>query len=92
MLFQVVIKMTNGFTLYVDESGDRGTSNVRSASSGGSSPFMVLGGVMIADDLKLPLTSSLQQISSQLSVSQLHCQNINHHKQVFYARTVLKRL
>jgi len=52
--------LTNSFTLYVDESGDGGTSNVRSSSGSGSSQFMVLGGVLVADDLKLPLTSSLQ--------------------------------
>jgi len=80
--------MTNGFTFYVDESGDSGTSNIRSSSGGGASPFMVLGGVMIADCEREKLHSSLEQISSHLGVPQLHCKNLNHHKQVFYARTV----
>ena len=80
--------MTRSYTFYVDESGDSGTSRIRSPSSGGSSQFMVLGGVLIADDSKNSITSSLQQICSHLGLQQLHCQNINHHKQVYCARTV----
>lgn len=79
--------MSRSYTFYVDESGDSGTTNIRSFTSGGASPFMVLGGVLVADDLKSPLTSSLEQIFSDLRVSQLHCKNLNHHKKVFYART-----
>lgn len=80
--------MTKSFTLYVDESGDSGTSKIRSSKSRGASQFMVLGGVLIEDNLKEQLASSLQQIREHLSLEYLHCQSLKHHKQVYCARAV----
>lgn len=80
--------MAKAYTLFVDESGDSGISNIRSEEIGGSSQFMVLGGVLIADDLKESLSSSLNQICSDLEIKRLHCKNIQHPKKVYYSRTV----
>ena len=41
--------MSKNYTLYIDESGEAGINKVRSDLSPGASPYMTLGGCLVAN-------------------------------------------
>lgn len=79
--------MAAKYRLLIDESGEAGIAKVRTASSGGASPYMTLGGVIIRNSDAGKLEDTLQEISATLK-KPLHCVGLNHSQKVFYARTI----
>ena len=78
--------MSETYTFYIDESGDAGTSQVRSDAEGGASPYMTLGGVLVRDNDEQRLKQFLTDMKSRLGIKTLHCADMNHNRKVYYAR------
>lgn len=80
--------MTLRYTLYVDESGDLGLSNVRvRIDDKGASPFFSLGAALIPDSVRVDLRSELNGISKDFSKF-LHCTKLNHLQKAYYSHRV----
>lgn len=80
--------MSKRYTLFVDESGDAGTSKIRSEIGGGASPFMVLGGVLIEEKNRCRIDGLLSKICAALKCKTLHCKELSHSQKLYYARAV----
>ncbi len=75
------------FTLFVDESGDAGITKVSDGNSPGSSPYMVLGAVLVDSAHAKSLLSKLKSLSSEFR-KPLHCSRLKHEMKVRFAREV----
>lgn len=76
------------YTLYVDESGDSGIERVQTINTGGATPFMTLGAVLIPESEKGEVIKAVKSITKKLGKDFLHCKNLKHAQKVFYARTL----
>lgn len=76
------------FKLFVDESGEAGIEKVRTHTSRGASPFMVLGGAIVLASQKQALLEKLEKIRSTIGKKELHCNELNHAKKVYYSRSI----
>ena len=79
--------MPETYTFYIDESGDAGTSRVRSGTEGGASPYMTLGGVLVRDSDAHGVEQFLTGLVSDLGIRTLYCADMNHQRKVHYARS-----
>jgi len=79
------------YTLYVDESGETGFSKIRTATSGGASPYLTLGAVLVPDMTKDFIATKLLDIASELGKNELHCNKMKHNQKVYYAREISKQ-
>lgn len=83
--------MKNRFTLFIDESGDSGIGTVRSAEvSRGSSPYMTMGGALIANSSLANARETLEQIRIDVGKKRLHCSDLDHYQKLFYIRCLAK--
>lgn len=78
------------YTLYVDESGDAGLGNVRTATTGGATPYFTLGAVLVSDDISDPLCAHLKDVEQEIGKGTLHCQQLKHRQKVYFAREMAK--
>jgi hypothetical protein len=74
------------YTLYIDESGDPSTRNVRTTVSPGATPYMVLGAVLVKNDPKEHVISELENIKSKINKKTLHCSDLNHFQKRYFAK------
>ncbi len=81
-----------GYTFFFDESGQAGIAKIRSDTERGASPYMVLGGVLIRDDMLDESRSKLKVIADELELKDgiLHCVNLSHPKTIYVAAKVAK--
>lgn len=80
--------MKTRFTLYVDESGEAGIEKVRTANSGGASPYMTLGAVLIPNQSRAHMTKALEKLKVEIGKKRLHCAELKHYQLLHYARAV----
>ncbi len=76
------------YTLFIDESGEAGIANVRSSASGGASPYMTLGAVLIPNVLHSKVTEKLALITKRFDKKNLHCNRLRHEQKVRYSKVV----
>ncbi len=76
------------YTLFVDESGDMGIQKIRSDSTSGASPYMVLGAVMVENSLKENLCETLKEIQKEIGKETLHCKTLEHRARVYFAQQI----
>lgn len=79
------------YTLFVDESGDTGIGKIRSDDSGGATPYMTLGAVLIPETKKADIQEAIGNVSLTLNKSFLHCNQLKHVQKIFYAREMSKQ-
>jgi len=79
------------FTLYIDESGEAGIEKVRTANSGGASPYMTLGAVLIPNQSRVGATKALEKLKDDIGKKRLHCAELKHYQILHYARSVAVR-
>lgn len=78
------------WTLLVDESGDTGISKVRTSTSPGSNPYLVLGAVLIPDRNLSFAQKKLSSIEAKLGRSWKHATDLNHFQTVYACRETSK--
>lgn len=77
--------MTLRFVAYIDEAGDEGLGKLKSASSGGQSKWLVIGGIVVRDDHDKQLPTWRNEIMALFPAKQtrdLHFRNLNHGQRV----------
>lgn len=80
--------MARKYTLFIDESGEAGVANVRTSSASGASPFMTLGGVIIANESMPMIEASLETVKAEFGKKDLHCSQLKHDQIVYFARMI----
>ena len=75
------------YTFYIDESGDPNTTKVRTERTGGATPYMVLGGVLVKDKDKESIKSELGRISEKIN-KVLHCAQLKHLQTRYFAKSI----
>lgn len=80
--------MHDKYTVFIDESGEAGIEKVRSASSGGASPYMTLGAALIRNRSRKGVENSLEKIRQVLGKPTLHCSQIGHYQILHFARQI----
>lgn len=81
-------KKQHKYTLFIDESGESGISNVRTETSKGASPYMTLGGAIVRNDSFERLQNSLAKVQKEFGKNSLHCSELNHSQKVHYAKVL----
>lgn len=76
------------FTLLIDESGEAGIAKVRSENSGGASPYMTLGAVLIKEENRRCIEETLGRLCSDFGRNELHCSRLNHNQIVKFSKEV----
>jgi hypothetical protein len=66
------------YTLYVDESGDSATSKIRTASSRGATPYMVLGAALVHSNDVNYVSEKFLSIQDKIGNNHLHCNELKH--------------
>ena len=85
------IKLKTRFTLYIDESGEAGIGKIRTAKSGGASPYMTLGAVLIPNESRKRAVETLDKLKGEIGKKRLHCAELKHYQLIHFARTVAAR-
>ena len=75
-------------TFLIDESGEAGISKIRSSKSGGASPYMTLGGVLLETDQLEKYRSYVETIRQHVGKKSLHCNQLRHFQKVYFAKRV----
>lgn len=78
------------YTLYIDESGEPGIINIRSAKNAGASRYMTLGGVIVRNQDKQKLRDSLTEIKTTFKKEDLQCKHLDHYQKIYFARNITK--
>lgn len=76
------------YTLYVDESGDSATSNIRTVNSSGASPYMVLGAALVHTNNVSDILERLSKIQKTIGKDRLHCSELTHFQKRYFARGI----
>lgn len=76
------------YTLFVDESGEPGIGNIRSANKSGASRYMTLGGVVVRNNDKKKLEDSLDHIKRTIKKDDLHCKHLDHFQKIHFAKSI----
>lgn len=74
------------YTFYVDESGQAGIKKIRTKESGGASPYLTLGGVLVPESEKDRLTGLVLSLAKEFSKPNLHCSKLNHNQIVRFSK------
>lgn len=77
------------YTLFVDESGEPGITNIRTPKKGGASRYMTLGAVVIRNSDFEPIYDTIADIQKTFKKNELHCKHLNHYQKIFFARTII---
>lgn len=76
-----------GYTLFVDESGDEGISNIRTKTNPrGSSPLFFLGALLVSDDDVRAIRNRLSLLEAE--IGRLHCSQLSHDKVVYFCKLI----
>lgn len=78
--------MQDGYTVFIDESGEAGIAKVRSGSQGGASPYMTLGAVLIPNRLRKNIENTLITVAFDIKKKTLHCAELNHYQILHFIR------
>ena len=79
------------YTLYIDESGEEGLTNIRTETTPGASPWLVFGAALIKDDDYDEAIEKIQFIEESINLRALHFSNIRQHKKkVFSFKEIAK--
>ncbi|WP_238529736.1 DUF3800 domain-containing protein [Pseudooceanicola batsensis] len=78
------------YKFFVDESGQSGIKNIRTNDSGGASPYMTLGGVLVPEAQLNEVSDVLEDLAKGFSKPDLHCSKLNHNQICALAREVSK--
>jgi len=74
------------YTLFVDESGDAGISQVRTENSKGASPYMTLGAVLVPNVLMEKIRGDLDAFRNKITKKDsFHCNNLGHENKVRFS-------
>ena len=76
------------YLFLVDESGDAGIERVRGAGHGGASPYMTLGGALVAQEDCDYLRDQMRKLCIEVGKSTLHCKDLRHFQKLHFAKTV----
>ena len=82
-----ILSIMETYTFYIDESGDPNTTKVRTKRTGGATPYMVLGGVLVKDKDKESIKSELGRISEKINKG-LHCAQLKHLQTRYFAKSI----
>lgn len=80
--------MGEGFSLFVDESGDSGIGKLRTTTTGGSSPYMTLGAALIPNKKRNEMEGVLSRITAKFGKKSLHCNQLSHLQKVYFAKVI----
>ena len=76
------------YLFLVDESGDAGIERVRNEGQGGASPYMTLGGALIALEDAERIRDQMRKLCLEIKKSTLHCKDLKHFQKLHFAKTV----
>lgn len=76
------------YTLYVDESGDSATSKIRTTSSSGATPYMVLDTAFVHSNDANYVSEKLLSIQDKIGKNHLHCNELKHFRKRYFARII----
>lgn len=76
------------YLFLVDESGDAGIEKIRSKGQGGASPYMTLGGVLIAEADAQFARDAMRKVCLEIRKPTLHCKEMRHFQKLHFAKTV----
>ena len=75
----------------MDESGEAGIEKVRTENSGGASPYMTLGAVLIPNASKAGNVKLLEQLKIDVRKKRLHCAELKHYQLLHFSRKIAAR-
>lgn len=84
----MTLQGSDDFVLLIDESGQAGIARIRTSNSGGATPYMSLGAVLVRRSDIPFLREQLLKIAGVVNRANLHCSEMRHHQKVFFARRV----
>ena len=76
------------YLFLVDESGDAGIEKVRAEGRGGASPYMTLGGVLIAREAVDHARDEIRKLCLEIGKATLHCKELRHFQKLHFAKSV----
>jgi len=76
------------FLFLVDESGDAGIEKIRAEGQSGASPYMTLGGVLVAQEDVDHLRDQLIKLCLEINKATLHCKDLRHFQKLHFAKTM----
>lgn len=79
-----------GFTIFIDESGDTGIAKLRDEEGGGSSPYFVMGAIILNRSTEIVATKVLDQLQSDFHKTKRwkHATNLSHIQKVHFAQAM----
>lgn len=82
--------MQQGYTLFIDESGEAGLDKLRSETEKGASPYMTFGAALIPNEDRDLLEEKLQKISTHIRKKDLHCSQLKHAQILYFAKEMVQ--
>ena len=76
------------YLFLVDESGDARIGIIRGGEHGGASPYMTLGGVLIAQDAIEETKDKIRKICLEIGKATLHCKDLRHFQKLYFAKNM----